>query len=88
MKSDVATMIVDMATMAATNETFNATYTFSDGTALVVSKNSLSGRGHASLASLPLDASGAEVWERAQEWQTAYDVAERLAFLASEADDS
>lgn len=81
---ELARTIADMATLAATKEAFSTTYYFPNGTALVVSKNSLSGRGHASLASLPLDAEGNEEWERAAEWQTVYDVAERLAVLAAE----
>lgn len=81
---ELARTIADMATLAATKETFSTTYYFPNGTALVVSKNALSGRGLASLATLPLNAKGEEEWERAAEWQTAYDVAERLAVLAAE----
>lgn len=80
----VAKMIVDMTTLALTSPTFSTIYQFENGTSLVVSKNSLSGRGRASLASLPLDANGMEDYARAEEWQTVYDVAERIALLASE----
>lgn len=84
MNTEVARLIVDMATLALTSPTFSTTYTFANGKGLVVSKNSLAGRGACSLATLPLDESGAEEWDRAEEWQTARDVAERMAFIASE----
>jgi hypothetical protein len=79
---ELARTIADMATLAATKDTFTTTYYFPNGTALVVSKNGLTGRGLASLATLPIDASGVEQYERAEEWQTVYDVAERIAVLA------
>jgi hypothetical protein len=84
MAQSVSSMIVDMTTLALTSPAFSTTYTFDNGTALVVSKNLLTGRGACNLASVPLDANGSEEWERAEQWQTTQDVAERLMTLAAE----
>ena len=83
-----AQMIADMAKMStlaqAEGKPFYEEYEFPNGTKLGVSQNPLTGAQGRFFATLPLNAEGEEEWERAEEWQTLGEVADRIALLYSE----
>lgn len=77
--------IVDMTFMAASSVDFQQVYGFTNGTKMAVSRNSMTGGRKAGLmAVLPYDKAGTQVDERAGDWLTAYEVAEKMEVLASE----
>jgi hypothetical protein len=77
--------IVDMVRMAESGGYFSTTYTFPNGTAMVVSRNPMT-KGYKSgcMAVLPIDKDGRQIDERAEEWLIALDVAVKMDILASE----
>lgn len=79
--------IVDMAGIAARTRggEFTAEYEFSNGTKMVVSRNFMvPGGKHGYMGVLPYDASGKQIDERADNWLTVTDVAQKMQILASE----
>ena len=93
MKTETLHQIVDfvkMATLAEqaaetpgfeAPEAFYVEYDLGNGTVLGVSRNPLTGGQGRFFATLPVT-DGVEDYGRAQDWQTVYDVADRIATLA------
>lgn len=77
--------IVDMARWVATEGYFSQLYEFDNGTALSVSRNPYTPGSATGLVSvLPYDKDGKQVDERAENWLTALEVAEKMEVLAAE----
>lgn len=77
--------IVDMTRFAASAVDFSQVYGFDNGTKMAVSRNGMTRGARAGyMAVLPYDKAGNQVDERAEEWLTAEEVAEKMEVLASE----
>jgi hypothetical protein len=77
--------IVDMTRFAASSVDFSQVYAFSNGTKMVVSRNHMTGGSRAGyLSVLPYGKDNKQIDERAEEWLSAEEVAEKMEILASE----
>ena len=77
--------IVDVTTWIASPGHFSQTYEFDNGTSMSVSRNPMTRATWSGLvAVLPYDKDGRQLDERAEDWLTAYDVAQKMEILASE----
>jgi hypothetical protein len=85
MNKTLLSNIVDMTTFVSSGVHFNQVYGFDNGMQLVVSRNAMTGgskSGH--VAVLPVGKDGKDIYERAEEWLTALQVAEKMAVIAEE----
>lgn len=77
--------IIDMTFMAASSVDFQQVYGFENGTKMAVSRNHMTGgRRSGLMAVLPYDKAGSQIDERAEDWLTAFEVAQKMEILASE----
>jgi hypothetical protein len=85
MNATLTTNIVDMCTFAASSVDFSQVYAFDNGTKMSVSRNAMIG-GHRAgyMGVLPYDKAGNQIDERAENWLTALEVAQKMEILASE----
>jgi hypothetical protein len=85
MNATLIAAIVDVTRWITSEGHFSQTYTFDNGTSMVVSRNPMTRATWSGLcAALPIDKDGRQLDERAEDWLTAYDVAQKMDILASE----
>lgn len=82
MKTETLHQIVDFVKLASeTRGTLNLQYELTESLTLVISRNPLTGAEGRFYATLPV-VDGVEDYGRAEDWQTIYDVADRIAVLS------
>ena len=85
MNTKTLSNIVDMTWFAASSVNFSQVYEFDNGTKMAVSRNAMTGGNKAGfLAALPYDKAGNQIDARAEEWLSAFDVAQKMEILAAE----